>query len=687
METLEKKILTKDQCLKIIKELIVKEKSLNSLAKTLGKSELEVMGYIAELQNKGMKISYSEKDGNAYVVENNHPDLAKENEYRIEEDLDSHTKVAFISELRFGSKNEQIAVLNDMYRKFAAEGVKYVVVAGNLIEGVYKGNDELEFGSSLITNDAKAQADHLIEYFPKVEGIQTLFISGKNEHKCAKKLNIGKYISENRSDMTYLGPKSCTLYFNNVSLRVEQLKKGSKAYTIAYPPQQYSRSMPSYEDYDAIVLGGTQSEQHFPQIRDTQIFTAPSVASRTPKMGDDYEQDVVSALTLDISYNKAGKLKKIVPEYSPYYVPTKKSYLDTPKLNIKKNEENKLVNVRENTKNSHAYFDLADKFYRLMRREESFNSLKNRLGMSVDELFGLINILQQYGREVEVVDVNNELVVRKYVHKRVHSEVKPPKEELNRKEFLVVSDTHYGSKYSQPSMTNTSVYEAYNRGITDIFHIGDITDGDYTRIRPKHVHELYPEACGYGGQLYEVVRLLPKYKGMKWHVIQGSHDETHLFNYGHVLAEELQAKRPDVEYLGQDRAIYCFDNCKMEIFHPGGGTSRILSTKPQNGIDQMPSKTKPNLSLRGHYHKVYYMLYRNIHTFLCPCNVDVSSFMMKNEIPNLMGNLFLTIWYDDHGDIQYIKEEFMLFNQDDCRERDYENPRKYIKNKILTFER
>ena len=38
-------------------------------------------------------------------------------------------------------------------------------------------------------------------------------------------------------------------------------------------------------------------------------------------------------------------------------------------------------------------------------------------------------------------------------------------------------------------------------------------------------------------------------------------------------------------------------------------------------------------------------------------------------------------------DIQYIKEEFMLFNQDDCRERDYENPRKYIKNKILTFER
>ena len=123
METINKE-LTKEDCLETIKDIIVKEKTLDSLSRILGKSELEVMGYIRELKDKGMNISYFEKDGNAYVVRNDHPDLAKENVYRIEEDLDSHTKVAFISELRFGSKNEQIAVLNDMYRKFASEGVR-----------------------------------------------------------------------------------------------------------------------------------------------------------------------------------------------------------------------------------------------------------------------------------------------------------------------------------------------------------------------------------------------------------------------------------------------------------------------------------------------------------------------------------------------------------------------------------
>ena len=76
------------------------------------------------------------------------------------------------------------------------------------------------------------------------------------------------------------------------------------------------------------------------------------------------------------------------------------------------------------------------------------------------------------------------------------------------------------------------------------------------------------------------------------------------------------------------------------------------------------------------------MLYRNVHTFLCPCNVDTSSFMMKNEIPNLMGNYFITIWYNDNGDIEYLEHEPMIFSSNDVIKDDYKNPKKYIKRKI-----
>ena len=50
--------------------------------------------------------------------------------------------IGVISDLRFGSKNEQIAMLNDIYKKFASDGVKYVIITGNLVEGKYKKADE-----------------------------------------------------------------------------------------------------------------------------------------------------------------------------------------------------------------------------------------------------------------------------------------------------------------------------------------------------------------------------------------------------------------------------------------------------------------------------------------------------------------------------------------------------------------
>lgn len=674
--------MTEDEILAFLTSSLVKEKSIGSLASTLNLSEFEITGYIKKLKDRGINISYTEKDGAAFVLINDHPDYTKENIYRINCDIDEVTKVAVISDLRFGSKYEQIAILNDMYKKFAFEGIKYVIVAGNLIEGTYTGKDELEFGKGLVTNDAVGQADHLIEYFPKVEGIQTLFITGKNEHKCSKKLNVGEYIAKNRSDMVYLGPKSCTLYFNNVSFKVEELKNGD-AYTIAYPPQKYSRSMSSYEDYDAILLGGTLSAQHFPAIRDTQIFAIPSVVERMPKMRDKSQQNTIGALLLDIHYTKTGKLKRLVPTISPYYVPSHENYLTVKKLNMVRDDNGEFISKDDKVVNTHAYFNCLDRMYKLMKKEQSFESLKEKFNMNDVELIGMIDMMQLYGRPVEIIDVNGEIVVHKYYQRRQHYEVKPPREELKKKEILVVSDTHYGSIWCQPSMVNTAVYEAYNRGITDIFHIGDITEGDYSKIRPNHINEVF--LYGATGQIDYVIKNLPKYPGMKWHAIAGSHDQTHQFNYGVIVGEEIAKKRSDFEYLGQDKAIYMIDNCKIELFHPGGGTSRILSTKPQNGIDQMASKTKPNLSLRGHYHKVYYMLYRNIHTLLVPCNVDQSSFMMKNELPNLMGDYFLTIYYDDNGDIHYLDVEPMIFDQRDVKSNDFENPRKYIKNKILTL--
>ena len=93
-----------------IKKDIVKEKSVSSLAKKYDISEYEVLGLVKKLKDEGINVTYSEKNKDAYIIINDHPDFTKENDYYITEDVDSNTKIAFISDTRFGSKNEQIAI-------------------------------------------------------------------------------------------------------------------------------------------------------------------------------------------------------------------------------------------------------------------------------------------------------------------------------------------------------------------------------------------------------------------------------------------------------------------------------------------------------------------------------------------------------------------------------------------------
>ena len=669
-----------EEIITYLKNGLGKEKRLQEICEKFNVSDFEILGLIYKLKENGINIDCYNKDGDYYLIRNEHPDLSQINTYHFTSDVDKPKKIAVISEIRAGSKCEQFRVLNDMFLKFYKEGITDVFILGNLLEGQYKGDTFKEFGKSLITNDALGQANHFIENFPHIDGITTYFITGKLDHSFSQKLNVGEYIASKRKDMVYLGPKSCNVFFNNVSVRMEQLKNGD-AYTIAYPPQKYVRSMSRYEFYDILMLSGEKNFQHFPEQKGMQIFSIPSVVSRTPRMINDNQISTIGAYIFEIEFLKNGRLKRIVPTVSTYD-PVETRYFDFKKLNLIKNENNELVPSIDNNKNSD--YSTLRKLYNLMRREEEFYSLQKRLEVNENELYGIVGALKRIGMDIEITYIGDQLVVQKHSDRKRHdNEVKPPMEELHKKTFGVVSDTHYCSIFSQPSMVNTFVYEGYNRGIDLFYHAGDIVDGDYSRIRPIHNSEVF--VWGASGQLQYVVENLPKYPGIKWRGITGSHDQTHFFNYGLDLGKSLENLRSDFTYLGQDRAVDYIDNCSIEIYHPGGGTSRILSTKPQNSQDQLPYERRVSLSLWGHYHKNYYMDYDGVHTILLPCNVDQSSYMMKNQLPNLMGDYFITIYYDDTGKVHYIIPEAMIFDQDDVRKNDWDKPRKYIKNKIITF--
>ena len=97
-----------------LKMELQKGKTIKSISEKFGVSELEILGYVYKLKEDGVNIDYYEKEGESYLVRNEHPDLSHVNTYYFKENLDEHTKIAVIADIRAGSKCEQFRVLNDM---------------------------------------------------------------------------------------------------------------------------------------------------------------------------------------------------------------------------------------------------------------------------------------------------------------------------------------------------------------------------------------------------------------------------------------------------------------------------------------------------------------------------------------------------------------------------------------------
>lgn len=82
-----------------------------------------------------------------------------------------------------------------------------------------------------------------------------------------------------------------------------------------------------------------------------------------------------------------------------------------------------------------------------------------------------------------------------------------------------VSDTHMGSQYQQITLLHEAYKIFKTRGIKDVLHCGDITEGS----GKMHRDQLYEMFVVGGDKLVEyVVNNYPKQDGIKTHIIMGN---------------------------------------------------------------------------------------------------------------------------------------------------------------------
>ena len=234
--------------------------------------------------------------------------------------------------------------------------------------------------------------------------------------------------------------------------------------------------------------------------------------------------------------------------------------------------------------------------------------------------------------------------------------------------FGLISDTHINSKYTQLTYLHDFYKLCARREIADIYHAGDVDEGELMRV--GHQYDCYTQ--GSDDHDNEIVNNFPKLGGITTHFITGNHDSSVYKKCGVDIGESIAMKRTDMNYLGRDCArIKITPNCILELRHPWDGTAYALSYKPQKMIESMEADSKPNILAIGHYHKIEYLFYRNVHCFQAGCFQTQTPFTRGKGISVHLGGWIITVEVDKNGYIQRLVPEIIPFYKG--IDLDYEN--------------
>ena len=308
----------------------------------------------------------------------------------------------------------------------------------------------------------------------------------------------------------------------------------------------------------------------------------------------------------------------------------------------------------------------ANTMYKYIHNDMPVETYMAKFNLNHAELNGLIELFRVNGKSVKIEEENGTLVFKKISTKSSSlNRLGIDKSKIIHTQIGLVSDTHFGNIGQQLHLLNLIYREAYNRGITQMYHLGDVVDGFYPNRKenPK-----YQFLNGFDEQSNFVIYEYPEIEGITTSFLEGSHDETHYKNGGATLHNAISISRrsKDLKFIGQDFGIVNIGKIQFFFDHPGDGKSRTKSYTLQKRAEVISEDGyTPQFYAVGHYHGSYYMDYLNMTCMMIPAFCTKTHFQHKKAIFNDVGAYFLDIYSDEKGNIIFVEPEEILFHQED----------------------
>lgn len=328
---MEKELLEK------FKDLSSKEISLTELCRVLKLNTYEVLAIASELKRQGINIVTKIFDDDIYMFNNGERELFENYSCNLNTDDNNEFKFIAISDTYFGSKYQQLSILNDICSKGVNMGYNNIFHCGNISCGIYPIHDT--YADTFFLDDSLRQIDYIVKYFPQIDGMKTYFITGARDERHLKtnKINIGKRISELRDDMVYLGNNSSLITIDKAKVLLFNSKL-NKTYTVSYRPQQQVDSFRSEDKPNILLYGGLLQTEKF-KYRDVNCISVPSVCATTKEMLDKRYSNTIGAWYITIKTNNKGYLEEVKAMESTYYVTNKNDYQKPKVLKLTKEDK------------------------------------------------------------------------------------------------------------------------------------------------------------------------------------------------------------------------------------------------------------------------------------------------------------------------------------------------------------
>ena len=311
--------------------------SVDKICERLGVSQLKFGGIVEELRHRGYDISIDESSENKVVIKKN----KGKNNKTIKPNIDELKKIrqVWISDTHLCNEAQQLNLINKIYKEAAERGIDTVLHFGDVLDGDYHNRPEHQY--ALFRLGATRQLEYLTNYYPKVEGIETYFITGTHDQTHCKNggVFVGPTIEEKRPDMHFLGDDMGIYHpLGSKKTSIEMFHPGGGcSSSLSYKMQKYIDKMEPGTKPN-IIGSGHFHQSHMMAYRNVIAFLIPCLTSKTNFAIRQGLENTMGAYFIDMYVNDDGDIEMIEFEEKRFTEKDikKDDYIKTKQLVLKK---------------------------------------------------------------------------------------------------------------------------------------------------------------------------------------------------------------------------------------------------------------------------------------------------------------------------------------------------------------